>query len=477
MMRGKGGLALLLLLGGCLGREIRPVEVPPVPTPPTWRAETADGEAIADDWWRAFGDARLTALVERGLANNADLAIAAGRIRQAEGNLRVASASLIPTVGASLTGGASRSVGGIGTPLDQTFLQPVAQLNYEVDLFGALADQRSAARSAFLASRAARDALRLAVARSVTSSYMTLLALDVRLEVARATLQARAESLRLAQSRVGHGYSPAIELDQARGEYQAAAQIVPQTELAIARVENSLSQLVGDTPQTIQRGGRLDTLATPQVPAGLPSELLRRRPDVAQAEYQLMAADKSLTAARKRFLPRLTLSGSAGAAISSALADPITLWSLGGSILAPLFEGGRLAGATEAAAGQRDQAAFAYRRAVLAAFGEVEDALAAVKRIDEQVTSATAQRDALRAALRRATNRFQEGYSPYLEQIDAQRQLLAIELVLAQIRGDALASRVQLFAALGGGWDLADLDAQESRFLGAGLQSPVGSRQ
>jgi outer membrane protein TolC len=196
----------------------------------------------------------------------------------------------------------------------------------------------------------------------------------------------------------------------------------------------------------------LERLAVPAVPGGLPSELLRRRPDVAQAEYQLAATDSNLAAVRKRFLPQVRLTGSAGAAFSTLLTDPITIWSVGGSILAPLFEGGRLTAQAQAAGAQRDQAAFSYRRTALTAFREVEDALAAVGLIDAQIVFAQSQRDALAEGLRLATNRYREGYSPYLEQLDAQRGLLGAQLSLIQLRADALSARIQLFQAMGGGW-------------------------
>jgi NodT family efflux transporter outer membrane factor (OMF) lipoprotein len=443
---------LLLALGGCLGDDIRPAEVPPVQPPPAWRTDAAAAAPFDATWWQSFGDPALTALVERALANNSDIAIAVGRIREARGNLQAVAAQRLPTLDAGASAGHSRSVSAFGTPLVQDFAQPQLQVGYEIDLFGRLADQKSAARDAFLASEAGRDAVRLSIANTVAGSYIALIGLDARLEVARATLEARSDSLRIARSRVDRGYSPRLELDQAEAEYQSAVQIVPQAELAITRLEDSLSLLTGDTPHAIARGGKLDTINGVTVPAGLPSELLRRRPDIAQAEYQLAAADKSLAVARKRFLPQLRLSAAGGAAFSTLLADPITIWSVGGSILAPLFQGGRLTGQAEAAAGQRDQAAFAYRRAALGAFREVEDALAAVKRLDEQVAAASAQRDALGNALRRATNRYHEGYSPYLEQLDAQRQFLASQLGLVQARTDALNARVQLYAALGGGW-------------------------
>ena len=185
--------------------------------------------------------------------------------------------------------------------------------------------------------------------------------------------------------------------------------------------------------------------------------MLDRRPDIAQAADQLAAADASLAAARKRFLPQVRLSAAAGAAFSTALADPITLWSLGGSVLAPLFEGGRLRAQAEASASQRDQAAFAYRGTVLTSLREVEDDLASLKHLDEQLVLARHQRGVLAEALRLATNRYREGYSSYLEQLDAQRGLLNADLSIASLESDALTARVQLYQAMGGGWDAAEL--------------------
>jgi NodT family efflux transporter outer membrane factor (OMF) lipoprotein len=450
-------LLLPLLAAGCAIGSAKPVAVEPVSPPMAWRTDAGPTASFDRAWWQAFGDPQLTALVERALAYNSDIGVAAGRVREARGNLRVARASLFPTLDAGISGGRMRDVSPFGTPEVQTFGEPEAQAAYEVDLFGRLADQRAAARDAYFASEAGQETVRLAVASTTASGYVVLLGLDRRLDIARKTLDARADSLRIARSRVGNGYSPKLELQQAQAEFDATAEIIPQLELAIARTENSLALLTGDTPRTISRGQTLNTLTQPSIAAGLPSELLRRRPDIAQAEYQLAASDRSLAAARKRFLPQLRLSASGGAAISSLLVDPITLWSIGGSILAPIFEGGRIAGQAEAAAGQRDQAAFAYRRAVLTGFREVEDALAGAKRLDEQLVLAIHQRDALAEGLRLATNRYREGYSPYLDQLDAQRQFLSAELNVAQIRADAFNARIQLFQAMGGGWSVDSL--------------------
>ncbi len=281
----RGVPILFALLGGCLGRDIRPVDVPPVAPPAAWRTEAEGAATIDAAWWKGFGDPVLAALVERALDDTSDIAISAGRVREVRGNLRAVSAQLLPTLNAGLAGGSSRSVSGIGTPVNQNYFEPLAEVDYEVDLFGRLADQKSAARNAYFASEAAHDALRLSIANAVASSYITLLGLDARLDVARATLAARSDSLRIARSRVDRGYSPRLELDQAQAEYQAAAQIIPQAELAIARIEDGLGLLTGETPHAIRRGGTLDGLADVAVPAGLPSELLRRRPDIAQAAY------------------------------------------------------------------------------------------------------------------------------------------------------------------------------------------------
>jgi len=408
-------------------------------------------------WWRRFGDAELTALVERALVRNDDIGVAVGRIREARAAELQARAALLSTLDAGGGGQRSRSLGALGTPIEQTASQPQLQSAWEIDLFGRLADQRAAARSGWIASQAARDATRLSVAASVASGYVTLLALDARLGVAQATLAARADSLRLIRRRTGAGYSPKLELEQAEADYQAAAKLVPAAREAIVRQENGLRLLTGDPPGPVTRGGSLDALQVPLVPDGLPSSLLARRPDVAQAEETLAATDKTLSAARKQFLPQVRLSASTGAVFSSLLPDPVTLWSVGGSVLAPLFEGGRLRAGAETAAARRDQAAWAYHRAVLTAFRETDDAMAGVVSLDEQVRIGVAQRDALAEGYRLARNRYREGYSPYLDELDAQRGLLAAELALLQSRADALTARVTLYRAMGGGWAEDDL--------------------
>ncbi|QUT06238.1 efflux transporter outer membrane subunit [Sphingobium phenoxybenzoativorans] len=446
-------LTAAALLGACAGPAVETADVAPVAPPSAWRTNAGPAAPLDKAWWQAFGDPALTALVEQALSHNPDIAIAGARVRDAKAQERLARAQLLPTLDASVGGVYSRTINAFGNAIDQETAQPQVLATWEVDLFGRLSDTRAAARSGWLASQAARDSVRLSVAGAAASGYITLLALDARLAVARQTLEARGEALRLARSRTDAGYSPKLELAQAEAEYQATAQIIPPLEQGVARQENALRTLTGDLPGPVARGTALAALTEPAIPDGLPSILLSRRPDIAQAEFQLAAADKSLAAARKRFLPRVPLTGSAGLAWSSLLPDdPLTLFSLGGSILTPIFEGGRLRAGAESAGAQRDVAAFAYRKAALTAFREVEDALAAAKHSDEQARILAAQRDALSQGFRYATNRYKAGYSPYLEQLDAQRGLLGAELALIQAQADALTARVALYQAMGGGW-------------------------
>jgi len=447
----RAALLLPLLIAGCAPAISPRPESSVVAPPADWRTSLPSEGAIEREWWARFGDPQLSALVEQARANNTDLAIAAARVAEARAQERVARSLLLPSLSASVPGSEARTVNAFGQPSESTSAQPTFQAAYEVDLFGVNAALRDAARASAATLAAAQEAATLSVSATAASGYITLLALDDRLKVLRETLVQRGEALRIARDRAEAGYTSELELRQSEAEYRAAEQQIPTIEAAIARQENALSLLVGDTPHAITRGTDFDALATPVVPAVVPSDLVRRRPDIAQAEYSLAATDANLRAARGQFLPQIRLSASGGAAISSLLRDPITIWSIGGSILAPIFSGGRLEGQFDAATAQRDQAAFAYRKAVLTAFREVEDQLALIDRLGAQEQALLAQRAAVAEVLRHATNRYRAGYSPYLEQIDAQRALLSVDLALIQLRADRLTSYVALYQALGGG--------------------------
>uniref|UniRef100_UPI001BD2AE00 efflux transporter outer membrane subunit n=1 Tax=Sphingomonas sp. dw_22 TaxID=2721175 RepID=UPI001BD2AE00 len=388
----------------------------------------------------------------RGRARHADTARARAGGGEARGRFRPAPAQGLARVGAWAAGGPQRALNAFGIGTDQTAGQAQLSVAYDADLFGRLANASAAARAALLATQAARDNVRLAVTASAAGGYIGLRALDARLAVLRQTVEARRTTLHLTQRRAETGYAPMLDQRQAEAELAATEALIPATELAIRRQEDALSLLLGESPREIARGLALDALHTPETPAGLPSELLRRRPDIAQAEQSVVAADRSLDSARAAFMPNIRLSAAGGLVASTLIPDPVTIFSLGGSILAPIFEGGRLTAQQDAAAARRDQAAFAYRKAALTAFREVEDSLAGVSRIAEQEQVIEGQRTSLAEVLRLATNRYRAGYSPYLEQLDAQRALLSAELALVQARADRLSASVSLYQALGGGW-------------------------
>jgi len=451
-MRRGAALMLLAALAGCAGPRPAAPETAAVAPPGAWRTDAAGSGAVAPGWWAAFGDPALTRVVETALAGNVDIAIAASRVEEARAQFRLARGAQLPSLSGTLAGAEQRAVSPFGLGVDQAQGQAVLSASYDLDLFGRLANATAAARASLLASQAARDGVQLAVAASAASGYLGLRALDARLASIRDTLAARSESLRIARRRSGVGYSPMLELRQAEAEYRATEQLIPAAELAIRRQEHGLSLLIGDNPRAIERGLALEAIAIPAVPGGLPADVLRRRPDIAQAEQAVVAADRTLDSARAAFMPNVSLTGSGGAVVSSLIADPITIFSLGGSVLAPLFQGGRLRAQADAAAARRDQAAFGYRKAALTAFREVEDALAALVRGAEQERALEAQRTALAQGLVLATNRYDAGYSPYLEKLDAQRALLSAELALVQSRADRLNAAVALYQALGGGW-------------------------
>jgi NodT family efflux transporter outer membrane factor (OMF) lipoprotein len=451
-MRRAIAFCVTAVLAACAGPRPEPPSAAAVVAPVAWRDGTSANGEITAEWWQSFGDPVLSQVVARALANNIDIAIAAARVEEARAQFSAARGQSLPSVEAAVAVKRERFLNPFGRAASQTAEQGLIQASYDLDLFGRLRNATEAARASLLATQAAQDNVKLAVAASAAAGYIGLRAFDARLAVVRDTVAARADSLRIAQRRSQQGYATRLELEQAEAEYHATAQLVPSLELAITRQENGLSALLGENPRAIERGAALSALTIPSVPTLLPADLLRRRPDLAQAEQQIVAADRSLDSARAAFLPTIRLGAAGGYVDSTLLADPVGIFSVGGSILAPIFEGGRLRAQADTAAARRDQAAYFYRRVALNSFREVEDALAAVQRTSEQELALRQQRDALARALVQATNRYRAGYSSYLEQLDAQRGLLSADLSLVQANSDRLTAAVSLFQALGGGW-------------------------
>ena len=421
-----------------------------VAPPAEWRTSLAGTAPVERDWWNAFGDRQLLRLVEQARLNNPDVQIAAARLEEARATERASRGFLLPSLGAGVEGGVRREVSPFGQAQTTLAAQPAFRASYELDLFGKNAARLDAAEAGVAASAATAEAARLSVSAATASGYITLLALDKRIAILEETLVAREEAVKFARDRAEVGFTSQLPLRQAEAEYQATAQLVPQLKAQIARQENALSVLTGELPGAIKRGGTLADLRQPPAPAALPSELLRRRPDVAAAEYRIAAGDAQMRVARADFMPSIDLGAAAGVALSDLLADPVGVWSLGGSILAPIFQGGKLQAQLDGATAQRDQAAWAYRSAVLNAFREVEDRMAVLANLKEQEAALEAQQVAVADALRHARNRYRAGYTPYIEQVDAQRALLGVELSLVQVRADELTTLIGLYQAVGG---------------------------
>lgn len=460
-MRNRVTVAGLVLLAGCAGP--RPAAPPDakVESPAAWRT-TPDhpGPELTATWWDTFGDPGLTRIVAAALADNDDVRIAAARVEELRGQAAFSHAQRLPEIDGAVVFQRDRSINpAYGIPQTGNATEPVVSFSFDADLFGRLRAADAATRANLLATRAAQADVRLLVAASAARGWFTLRTLDARLVTLRQTLAARQQTLDLVRRRVSVGYAAQLDLAQAEAEYRATEQQIPATELAIRRTEDALSILLGRNPGHIERDDAATEPVLPPVPTALPSSLLRRRPDIVEAEEHVVAADRALDASRAAFMPDLRISGDWGHVTSTILHNhPVDVFTIGASILAPIFDAGRLKAQEDSAAARRDQAAFAYRKAALAAFGQVEDALAATQRLHEQLESLEAQKSALERTLQIAAGRYKSGYSPFLDQLDAQRNLLSVQLSIAQAQADELNAYVTLFQALGGGWDRSLLD-------------------
>lgn len=452
---GVGVLCCMAIISGCMPANRAIPESAQLEIPATWMEASSKSSDVEPEWWGTFGDPVLGEIITTALSRNSDILLSAAYLEQAYAELRLAGAAQGPAVDVDVGMQAGRALGAGGVGSSRS-VQPDVVVNWEVDIWGKLRYQTLAAKEQFKASQADYDAVALSIASSVANTYISLLSLEEQLHQTKATLQSREKALSLAQDKFAAGYISQLELTQAESEYQAVKQRVPQLELAVSRHENALRLLAGELPGTYRDANKssLSALLLPQVMPGLPSELLRRRPDIAQAELELASKDAALAGARAAFLPQVSLSARAGALYTNALDyNPATVWSLGGSILAPLFDRGRLEAQFDSIAAQRDAAAYKYRGVTLKAFSEVENALAGRSRLEQELEYITKRRDVLMESLKHATNRYEAGYAPYLEQLDAQRNLYEVQIQVIVVRQEQLQNTVDLYKALGGGWE------------------------
>ncbi|SJZ34081.1 efflux transporter, outer membrane factor (OMF) lipoprotein, NodT family [Pantoea eucalypti] len=454
MRRGLLVSALMLALTGCATQ----VEKAPssLPIPAAWRNSVGPAAAPEAEWWRAFHDAYLNRLVTQALRNNPDILTARSRVDQYRAQLRATQGDEFPTLSVGVAATRERTLSSVtGQPYETDVFQGLLQANYEVDLWGARSNSVSASQASLAAQQAAASAAELTIASSVASGYLNLCALDEQLRVTEATLATRNNSLKLAQRQFESGYTSRLEWMQAASEYQSAKAQIPQLQHQIAQQENALSILVGMNPRSIARRQQFDQILPQQMPSLLPSELLNRRPDIVQAQRQLLAADASLASSRAKLLPglNLTATGTLQSSVLHQLADnPFRLWSVGGSILAPLLNREALTAQVDVSMATRNQALYGYEKVVRNAFSEVNDALDAIRQREAQLQELQKQETYVTEALRIARNRYQNGYASYLDELDAQRTLFSTQLNRVAVKNNLLLAQIDLYRALGGGW-------------------------
>jgi NodT family efflux transporter outer membrane factor (OMF) lipoprotein len=462
MKRATLACAALLVLAGCAGRA----GPPPASTlnlPAQWRTPESGaaeaGRAPDRAWWGAFGDPVLGDLVAQALLHNGDLRIARARLIESQARVTVARAGQLPQLSASASPLRTRTLNAFNAPFDTTVLAAQVEASYELDLWGRLDAVSDGALALDRAEQANSAAAALSIAATTASAYLNLRGLDAQLDLTQKTLALRERSLQLAKRGYDAGYSSQLEWLQARAEYEGTAETIPQLERSIAEQENALSILTGREPGTIGRGLALSALKPPAIPAGLPSELLRRRPDIYRAGQLLVAQNANLKAAQDQLLPSFRLTAAGGVQAGGwhqFIASPLELWRLGAGLTEPLFEGGRLQAQTDIAASQRDQAVYQYENVVRNALLETENGLSALSRLRAQARVNEARSGTAAEELRIAQNRYRNGYASYLEQLDAQRTQYAVDISGLQLQTRILVASVDLYRSLGGGWTAPD---------------------
>jgi multidrug efflux system outer membrane protein len=462
MRRTFASFAAALALSGCLlgpnySRQ-------PVDTPATFRFATAEVADTANtEWWQEFQDPVLNELISTALANNKDVKIAAARVDQFMGQFVTTRAALFPQISAGASAARQRASAAGPQPLNgfgpvYNDFQASVSASWELDLFGRNRRLTEAARANLLSSEEGRRATILSLVASVASAYLNLRSFDKQLEIAKATTQSRAESVHVFTLRFEGGEVSQMELAQSQSEYEASLAVIPQLETQIAQQEDALSVLLGANPGPIVRGRTLNELATPVIPAGLPSDLLERRPDLRQAEQDLVAANALIGAARALYFPQISLTGLFGTAsgqFSSLFTGPARVWAFAGQITQPIFTAGNISGQVQSAEAQQQAALLTYQKSIQVAFQEVDDALIASQKLHEQLEVQGRQVTALATYSRLARARYEGGYTSYIEVLDAERSLFNAQLSATQTQAAALVSFVTLYKAMGGGWVVA----------------------
>jgi len=452
-----------VLLAGC----IRPhYQRPQVSIPHAYRGDagpSGDARSLGELRWEdLIRDESLNALIREALANNYDVRIAAARVLEARSQVTLARSERFPSVDAQ-AGYTNQRIAREGStplpegyPAESGFTNVLAALSWELDLWGRLRNANAAARAQLLATQEARRVVMETLAGQVAQTYFLLRDLDLEREITTRSIASRNESLELVRLRVENGYSSEMDLRQAEALVKTATVSLTDLERQSEQAENQMSTLLGRPPGPVPRGrSLLEQDIEPRLPPGLPSTLLERRPDIRQAEQELIGANAQVAVAKAAFFPRISLTASTGfesGALLSMLRAFNGTWVFGPVGNLPIFNAGRTRAGVRGAQAREQQAALNYQRAVNQAFREVADSLVACRKLAELREQQEGLVQSLRSAVELADLRYRGGVSSYLEYLDSERQLLDAELRLAQVRRDQWTSVINLYRALGGGW-------------------------
>ena len=410
-----------------------------------------------EKWWDVFQDRELQNLIRTALKNNYDVRIAATRVLQAQAQLGITRADQLPTlgVGGNISSQQNAKLGPI-PGYEVTLGQVSASAAYNIDFWGKYRRATEAARATLLANEWAQKEVMATLVANVATGYFQLRQFDLELEISRHTLDSRKDSLQLTETREQHGFDSLLDVRQAEQLVYTASSEIPDLERQIALQENAISILLGNKPGDVPRGLKLtEQPHAPEVPAGIPSSLLERRPDIHQAEQSLIAANANIGVARAAFFPQISLTATAGyesAALSSLFTGPAGIWTMAASLTQPIFEGGRLKSNLRLTEAQREQTSLTYQQTIQGAFRDVSNALVAYRKDQEFRVQQEHLLESARDAARLSEVRFKSGSTDYLEVLTNETNAFTAELGLAQAQGNELIALVQLYQALGGGW-------------------------
>jgi len=451
---------ILALLTGCM--TVGPdYKRPAIDTPAAWRFEEKEVRDLANTaWWQQFKDPVLDRLVSHALQENKDLLIATARIEEFFGRYFSTRGDQFPSAAGNADAfrqrlsekGFSR-FDGSDNPYNQ--YEAILGASWEIDFWGKFRRATEATRAELIGTEEARRTVVLTLVSAVAAAYLDIRALDKQLEITQRTADSRRGTLELFELRFQNGIISEVDLSQAESEYEDALARIPDIERAIGQTENALSVLLGRNPGPIPRGLPLDALILPAVPAGVPSGLLERRPDILRAEQTLIAANARIGVAKSLYFPTISLTGAFGTVstdLSSLFTASSRAWNFGVPVSVPLFTAGRIGGEVKAAEAVQQQALYGYQQTIQNAFREVDDALLDRGKSGQRIDALSRQLKALRNYARLARMRYDEGYTSFLEVLDAERSLFNVELAHTASQNVLFRSLINIYKSMGGGW-------------------------